>query len=221
MALVLCENYSPQIKFGVWKIVEDEAFYASRLIFSKWEKNYIDSITHADRRLHWLASRYLLKELLNTNNFVELLFDTHGKPFIKNLNYKVSITHCTEYAAVIVSEIHDVGIDIEDAVRNIENIKFKFLSQTEISQLQPPHIKKQLLVYWSAKEVMYKIYGKRKLEFKEDLFVKPFNMQKRGDITGILMKNGNVVNFNMHYFREDAYSFVIGTDAEIKIFSEG
>lgn len=204
------ENLHDTAEFGIWKIEEDADFYLAGLLLSTWEQEYINAIKNPHRKLQWLASRYLLKQMIGTNEFVELLSDEHGKPYIANMQYNVSISHTENYAGVIVSKDHVVGIDVEEPQRNVQHLKNKFLSATELEQLQTENYNTQLLIYWSAKEVMYKIYGKRKLEFKDDMFVRPFLLNKRGSIHGVLMKNGSTVLYDLHYICAENFTVVAG-----------
>ncbi|MFN7014668.1 MAG: 4'-phosphopantetheinyl transferase family protein, partial [Bacteroidia bacterium] len=194
-------------------------YFLPQLKFGSWEKQYFAGIKSPKRRLSWLASRYLLKQVLGTDQFVELLFDAYGKPYLGNYNMKISLSHTDNYAAAIVSAHHDVGIDVEESLRDIRVIRNKFLSETEIKQLSSPESNTELMLYWSAKEVIYKIYGKRKLEFKEDMFIKPFTMGHTGSMKGLLLKNGAVSQYHLHYLVKPAFLLVFGTDTEVDIIS--
>lgn len=217
MALILRESLLDYAEYAVWKIEEEPQFYRSKLILSDWETNYLAAISHPKRQLTWLASRYLLKYLMNTEDFVELLFDEHGKPFVSNFDLHVSLSHSFTYAAAIISKDYRVGIDIEEPNRKIDIIKHKFLSPVELNHIGNQEEMKKLLIYWSSKEVMYKIYGKRKLEFKDDMYVKPFLLKERGDIDGILMKGGTVAEYHMHYSLKQDFTLVVGVEKEVVV----
>jgi len=219
MALVLKENLLNYARYAVWKIEEEPDFYRTGLILSEWETNYLNNITHPKRQLTWLASRYLLKLLMDTDVFVELLFDEHGKPFLANFDLHVSLSHSSGYAAAIISNNYEVGIDVEEPHRKIEIIKTKFLSGIELKNIGDENLRENLLIYWSAKEVMYKIYGKRKLEFKDDMYIKPFLLKQRGDIDGMLMKNGSVADYHLHYLLNKDFTLVVGAEKEVSIIN--
>ncbi len=217
MALIFREQYQQLAEYAVWKIEEEPEFYRAGLILSDWEQSYLDGISHPKRKLTWLASRYLLKLLLNTTEFVELVFDEHGKPYVANDFIQVSISHCDTYAAAMVSRAGGVGIDIELTTRDISAIRHKFLSPSELDQLRGDNAGQQLMVYWGAKEVIYKIYGKRKLEFRDDMYIKPFILAPRGDIYGVLMKNGVVADYLLHYTFTEAFILVVGVEKEMRL----
>jgi 4'-phosphopantetheinyl transferase len=219
MALVLRENLLNYAQYAVWKIEEEPEFYRAGLILSEWETAYLNNITHPKRQLTWLASRYLLKQLMDTDVFVELLFDEHGKPFVSNFDIFVSLSHSNGHAAAIISKDYEVGIDVEEPHRNIEIIKNKFLSAAELHNIGKNNLRENLLIYWSAKEVIYKIYGKRKLEFKDDMYIKPFLLKARGDIDGMLMKNGVVADYHLHYMLNSEFTLVVGAEKEVSIIN--
>ncbi|MBC8047899.1 MAG: 4'-phosphopantetheinyl transferase superfamily protein [Fimbriimonadaceae bacterium] len=216
MALVLHEKLLTHSEFAVWRIEEDDSFYLKKLILSYSEREFINAIKHPAQKTRWLASRYLLKYLMQTDVFVELLADDQGKPFIRNFDLHISISHSNNYVAVFISNTHTVGIDVEESSRNIMALKNKFLSQTELQQLSESVLQKQLIVYWAAKEVIYKIYGKRKLEFKDDMYIKPFSLHGKGTIDGVLMKHGAVLSYNLNYYQNDDFTLVTGTDSGIE-----
>lgn len=206
--------------YAVWHITEPEDYFIPKLQFGDWEKKYFESIRSPKRRLAWLASRHLLKLVLGTDAFVELLFDDQGKPYLGNYDVKISLSHTDNYAAVIVSKDHEVGIDIEDPSRDISILRNKFLSPEENNQLIHSDLKLELMLYWSAKEVVYKIYGKRKLEFKDDMFIKPFIISNSGFMKGLLLKHGRVTQYNLYYMVKPNFCVVVGTNTDIEILGE-
>jgi len=217
MALVCREHYLQFAEYAVWKIEESPEFYLSGLVLSHWETGYLNNIAHPQRKLTWLASRYVLKLLFNTDTFIELLFDEHGKPFVANADVQVSISHCDKYAAAMVGKQGAVGIDVETTDRDISRISRKFLSDSELKAAGEESKAKKLMIYWGAKEVIYKIYGKRKLEFRDDMYIKPFILSPRGDLYGMLMKQGYLAEYLLHYTCSDEYLLVVGVEKEVNL----
>src|SRR5690606_10777059 len=99
--------------------------------------------------------------------------DDCGKPHLLNCKYHMSMSHSNGFAAVILNKNESVGIDIEQVHEKIRRIEKKFLSDEE--KLAASDNLEMLCMYWSAKEVLYKIYGRKKLELKKDLFIHPFS----------------------------------------------
>ncbi|MDQ6844770.1 MAG: 4-phosphopantetheinyl transferase, partial [Bacteroidota bacterium] len=80
-------------------------------------------ITHWHKRLQHLAGRYLLQELYPDFPYHLIEIADTKKPFLTGEKYHFSISHCGDYAAVIVSKEMRVGIDIELIRQKIELIK--------------------------------------------------------------------------------------------------
>ncbi len=58
--------------------------------------------------------------------------DDHGKPYLVNFDYEISLSHSYDYAAVMISKDKKVGVDIELMKEKIDLIKHKFLSVEEL-----------------------------------------------------------------------------------------
>ena len=128
---------------------------------------------HPKRQREWLASRILVYELLQqfTPQPLPLQRDQNGKPYFDAPDLHVSITHSPHLAAVVLSDRYEVGIDIELVSPKALRVADKFLTEEE---KQYTGGDEQLTcLYWSAKETLYKMYSRRQLVFKENLFVSP------------------------------------------------
>ena len=209
MPLIYSDQPEENQTIGIWKIEEPPDFFLEKLIFSDWETSYFRRIKHPNRQASWLSSRYLIKILLETDVFVELLFDTNGKPILNHQGWRLSISHTHEYAAVYLAKDREVGLDIESSTRSVAPISHKFLSQEEWKMLDNDQLDTHLLLHWGAKETMYKIYGRKLLDFREHMFVEPFKPQKSGVIHGYINKHQKI-NCTMNYKVQDGYSLVTG-----------
>lgn len=192
-------------KLGLWKIEEDADFYLSNLQLSEEEKKIVEQLKSPKRYLHWLASRVLIRSLLNTKEFIEMDFDEHGKPILKNFDYHISISHSSDYAGVIISKDHLVGLDIEEIDNKIDKIAYKFLSEKELSTLNGHDRIQTLHVYWGAKEAIYKTYGKGGISFKDNILIQPFQVNDKGDIKGKIIKDNVVDDFKVSYEKLNGY----------------
>ena len=175
MPLVYQQNINSNTRLGVWHITETENFFLQKIMLQK-------EITHPHKRLQHLAGRLMLKELF-TDFPLELIkiADTR-KPFLANESYHFSISHCGNYAAVIVSTANRVGIDIEIPQEKIERVMHKFLNEVEKQQLlKLPGLNKQecLTVGWSIKETLFKWYGAGELDFKKNMAINSFEKKSQ------------------------------------------
>jgi phosphopantetheinyl transferase len=203
MPIFFQQDIDGDTKLAIWKIEEEEKFFLRKVPLQR-------EITHPHKRLQHLAGRYLLK-LLFPDFPTELIriADTR-KPFLEDEAYHFSISHCGDYAAVIVSRKERVGLDIEIVSDKPARIQHKFLSEAErlivnrewsivnakptndrISSQdcenttpnhKPPAVAEGLpqarqtpnhllTLLWSAKEAMFKWWGKGKVDFSEMLHV--------------------------------------------------
>lgn len=132
---------------------------------------------HSVRRdqKHWLASRVLMRYLF-TGHRIEVIKDAFNKPSLKvdDEPYHISITHSFQYAAVIASRTRTVAIDMEKLDERIGRVQHKFMREDELSYLGEQDRVTMLTTIWSAKETLYKYYGKKEVDFKQHLYVAPF-----------------------------------------------
>jgi len=119
MPLVYQQNINENTKIGVWHIQETEDFFLEKVT-----EQY--KISHSQKRIQHLAGRYLLQEMEAGLSLKNILLTATGKPILPDESYFFSISHCADYAAVIISTKSNVGIDIQHVVSKIENIKQKY-----------------------------------------------------------------------------------------------
>ncbi len=165
MPLVYQQNINAVTKMGVWHITETEDFFLQQVPLQK-------EITHWRKRLQHLAGRYLLKELYPDFPLALIKIADTRKPFLEDEAYHFSISHCEDYAAVIVSKEYRVGVDVELVNDKIEKIIHKFLSRQEKTLLHPNNINTAATLLWSVKESVYKWKGSGGVDF-----IKHINIQ--------------------------------------------
>ena len=166
MPLVYQQNINETVKIGVWHITETEDFFSSFLLPQK-------EISHPHKLLQHLAGRYLLKKISPNFPLNLIKVNSAGKPYLENENCHFSISHSGDYAAVIISETTNVGIDIEKPDEKIENIKNKFSTIQELKLFAANSIDviDSLTMIWSIKEALYKWYGTGMIDFKKHLCI--------------------------------------------------
>lgn len=158
----------------------------------------------AKRELEKNATAFLLGKLFN--KAVELSYNTEGKPELKEEACHISISHSHDKLVIICNKECATGVDIELIRDKVLKIKDKFLSVAELAEAKD-NIEK-LIVYWAAKETLYKIYGLKEIEFAKHLFVHPFDLNKEGKILGEINLDSFRKKFNLHYEKLDDYMLV-------------
>lgn len=112
---------------------------------------------------------------------LEITKDEFGKPIVSNANFNLSLSHSKQWAAAAVSKEIMLGIDIETIENRIERVAHKFLKKEELEAIKKDRVE-TLILYWSAKESLYKLYSKKQLDFAEQLLIEPFTLQNKGSL---------------------------------------
>lgn len=206
MPVVFNKNIDENTILAVWKIEETEEQLLSGLQLKQHELDFISSLNNGKRLLHWLSTRVLLRTMLNTSEYIDCQMDEHGKPFLPNLDYHISLSHSYDYAAVIIGKNRKVGVDIELIKHKIKSIRHKFLSDIELSQKQIGDNINGLYVCWCAKEAIYKWNGRKGLEFKQDMHIKPFKLKSEGSLSALVDLPEGTRELSVNYFKtSDGY----------------
>ena len=175
MPLVYQQNINDTTKLGVWHITEPEEFFLQKVTLQQ-------EITHPNKRRQHLAGRFLLQQLFPDFPYELIRIADTRKPFLENEAYHFSISHCGEYAAVVVSPNYRVGVDIEKISYRVEKIKHKFLSDQEQQLLKEVPLlpystlsEKLLTAAWSIKEALFKWQGSQEVDFIKHLPIIQFD----------------------------------------------
>lgn len=141
---------------------------------------------HPHKRIEYLASRILMKKLCAYMNvaYGGIRKDEHGKPHLLSESGFISISHSYPYIVCMLDRQKHCGIDIEIPRPQLLRIKHKFLDEQE--QKQVGEDLELLCQYWSAKEALYKIHGRKSLVFSENILVE---QKTSNSFTGIIKKN--------------------------------
>lgn len=201
MPIVFNRKIDDQTILAVWKIEETEEELIASLQLKQHELDVIASLSNGKRALHWLGTRVLLRTMLNTADYIDCRMDEHGKPYLVNSDTHISLSHSYDYAAVIVGKDRKVGVDIELIKHKIKSIKHKFLSDVELAQKQIGDNTDGLYVSWCAKEAIYKWHGKKGLEFKRHIHIKPFKLKKEGSLQALVDLPEGTQELTVSYFK--------------------
>ena len=181
-------------------------------------------ITHPHKRVQHLAGRYLLQILEPDFPFHLIEIAESKKPLLSNGKLHFSISHCGEFAAAIVSERNCVGIDVELVSPKIELVKARFLSLPELNLAAINSIgllalndESQILyklhtLFWSAKESIFKWYGKGHLSFKNNMSLNQLFFEKdHGFIKANFIKDEKVdLKIEFRFFGNLCLAWVVG-----------
>lgn len=195
MPLLFEKQISAAKKLAVWDINEPLSFFLDKYPIQEFESKI------KKRHLEQACAKFLVNELLGFEKPVQLLKDEFGKPHIENSSIAISFSHCKNFLACSIDlDGNSVGVDIETLRPNISVLAKKFLSNFDSSPLEEDE-NAQLI--WGAKEVLYKIYGRKSLDFKRDLEI---NFTDK--LIGKIKKDNELMLFNLDFTIIDCHFLV-------------
>jgi 4'-phosphopantetheinyl transferase len=205
MAIAYRKQVDADTEFALWRIEEEADTLHKQLQLNEQEKAYVEQLANGKRHLHWLATRVLLRTMLDTSEYIDCKIDSHGKPYLVDLPYHISLSHSFDYAAVMISKSRPVGIDIEQIKQKVERIAPKFLTPAERATISIDNKIEHLYVCWCAKEAVYKCYGQKEVSFLDNIALLPFNFANEGSLEVNLHKGEINQDYKVEYLQYEDY----------------
>ena len=155
---------------------------------------------HPTRRAETLAARRALLALRPDAAGERLRKDGYGKPHLPDGDH-LSLTHSHGHAAALVAP-HACGVDLQLRVAKIARLRSKFERPDERAFVAAASDEVGALhVLWGAKESLYKLWGRRAVDWHADLVVAPFAYRARGGgFAAEVRKGGRVISAAMRYW---------------------
>jgi 4'-phosphopantetheinyl transferase len=194
------------VAWGWWHITEREEELSHEV--NDFEP-ISDSITNPKKRLEFQAVRVLLKHLLHQWHlpFFGTWKNEFGKPFLNGHDVHISLSHSYPYVAAIIHKHRFVGIDLEQPKPKLLNVARRIMHESELKDAGEDMIKH--CIYWSAKETLIKVHGKKDLTFAENLIIDPFSREKSGNLIGRIVANGTEEKVPLEYHVCDNFVVVL------------
>lgn len=124
------------------------------------------------RRREHLAWRRVVRSELGRGVVID--YNEVGAPVVDTPNTHISVAHCAQSVAVAIAN-EPVGVDIEALDRNYERVKSRFMSPAEEALSAR---EEWPAMVWTAKEAIYKLYGKREVDLTEDIRITAFDAER-------------------------------------------
>jgi phosphopantetheinyl transferase len=193
MPIFYQQDIDTYTRLAIWKLEEAEDFFLKAVPLQR-------EITHPHKRLQHLAGRWLLKYLFPEFPLELIRIADTRKPFLENEIYHFSISHCGDYAAVIVSEKCRVGVDIEIPTQKVERIKHKFLHREELELLKHKGMESivPLTLMWSCKEAVFKWWSYGNVDFSDQIRLLPSDLKVKGSINACFIEKESY-DLSLHY----------------------
>ena len=210
MGLIVNSEVENGCRIGLWKITEDYETLLQMTYLNDEDIRRMNTFKNLNRKIESLSVRALLQQMTCREARIVYHKRSH-KPYMEDGSYNISISHSHKHTSVLLGKDKLVGVDLEYMSHNIERIAHKFISKSDVITSNPLLRRGHLYVHWCAKEALYKICDKADINFQEDLFIKPFDVEKEGYITGVVHNNFRNEEYRMHYRFDNNYVWVYCT----------
>lgn len=196
MAIVY-SSYSPfDTLCSVWKCDQPDDYYLDRLKLFDEEMAEMQGLK-SKKKSEWLASRYLLSKISESNGVFPCIKDEYGKPHLSGSHWMISLSHTGGFVAAVRS-FKPCGVDIQVITQKIERIAPRFISPIEKAMILPGKALQYHHCLWSAKEAIYKAYGRKSLDFIGHIKIAPFIFRETGCwLTGSVQKEEICKNYTL------------------------
>ncbi len=158
----------------------------------------------AKRELEKKATVFLLQKLFHKT--VELSYNADGKPELPQENCHISISHSHDKLVIICNKLVPTGIDIELIRDKVLKIQDKFLSDLEIRDAK--NNVEKLILYWGAKETLFKLYSLKEIVFADHLFIHDFELKSEGLLMAEIRLGTFHKKLSLHYEKLEDYMLV-------------
>jgi phosphopantetheinyl transferase len=181
----------PDATVAVWKTEETADFFLSSFHAETLSLFQLNNISNASKQLELLSSRYLLQTLIGAEQMLQFRKAESGMPYLENSQRHISLSHTKEHSAVMICDAGVCGIDIETVHPRVQKVAHKFMNDSEKGLLKSDDDFETMMLLWSAKETIYKLYGNKKVDFKEHLLLSDLNFTtpQTGTLKGTLRKD--------------------------------
>lgn len=199
MALLFINEIDKDVRLGVWEMEENLNYekFASLPFYDRL-------MSLSENRRKETASVYSLLFAMTGNKNLVIGHEPSGKPYVEG--YKIGISHTKGFVSVILSMSCDVAVDIEYINTRVLRIADRFLREDEKpNAFQFSKEKKEkgdkdvvhdvipTLLFWCAKETMYKLYSDERLTFQN---IKIMDAEQGGALCGNNLITGESVRID-------------------------
>lgn len=198
MAFLFINEIDKDVRLGVWEMEENLNYekFASLPFYDRL-------MSLSDGRRKETASVYSLLFAMTGNRNLVIGHEPSGKPYVEG--YKIGISHTKGFVSVILSTSCDVAVDIEYINTRVLRIADRFLREDEKPNALFSKEKKEkgdkdvvpdvipTLLFWCAKETIYKLYSDERLTFQN---IKIMDAEQGGALCGNNLITGESVRID-------------------------
>ncbi len=161
MPLLFSKPINASSAYAVWNIQETNHVLESII------KEDVPDLHHSSKKAEWMVGRILIRILCVQFGikYEGIGIEPTGKPYLNNRQAEISITHSFPMAAAMIHLKSPCGIDMERPRHKLIQVRDKFINGAETTYAD--NLEK-LCAIWCAKEVLFKIYSRNRLNLKDD-----------------------------------------------------
>lgn len=208
MLIFECGGLQGDFYLQVHKFVANFREPAEKFLSSE-ELSHLAEMSNDKRRMEFLQSRFVLKNLLAKNlgispEKIQFTKVGEGKPVLTvgaaDLDFNLS--HSGDCFAIAISRVGQVGVDIEQIrpPQHLAKIAGRFFSPAEIKiieQMDDPSKKSEVFArFWSAKEALVKTVGGGVFKNVHEVIVDEVTWK----IKSLPPEFGNLKNWQLAFF---------------------
>lgn len=189
----------------LWDITESEDMLQATYRPKAHELEELREISLPIKKQEWLSSRLCVSELCQHMHlpYNGIIKDIYGKPHLQGNDAQLSLSHCFPVAGAIINKEQATGIDIELPQQKMLKVGDRYCNEKEWKFAKKDV--DMLTIIWAAKETLYKIHGKKKLIFKENLGIEPFKLNDEGNLKACIHLNQGSEVFDLRFFHWKDY----------------
>jgi phosphopantetheinyl transferase len=205
MPIIHLEHTHKDLSWCIWKIEESVDTLLQTAHLSDQEFIEFQRYHHIKRKEEWLGARNAISSLLRQKgyDYSGIEKDEYDKPWVHKGSCHISLAHSYPLAVAMVHENQPCGIDIEKIKPSLTRVSSRFLNEHEISSINQNV--EGLCIAWTAKESLYKLYGKIPLSFKNQMFLHPFPVNHEGEVRATVSFGGIQKEHRLIYRRIEDY----------------
>ncbi|MBN2805070.1 MAG: 4'-phosphopantetheinyl transferase superfamily protein [Prolixibacteraceae bacterium] len=201
---IVLNKYENSYRLALWSLSEPLEFFEQNARMTAADLSVYQNIGSSSRKKEWLAVRVLLNEVLGF--WPQINYSETGKPLLRNHTRHLSISHSRSMVGILLCTNPYAGIDIEKTDRNIEKVSARFLSESELEQMKKQPGDFSRVLYWCAKEAIYKAVSESNVLFSKQIFIREVN--SNGTIAASFTSKIETLDFQLNYMVYDEHMVV-------------
>jgi 4'-phosphopantetheinyl transferase EntD len=209
MPQIFSTSLDPSGNLLLWKAGEESDWFKEQLDLAPDLWVEYESLVNETIRHRWLASRYAVQQVSQLSP-LDVIKDLSGRPYLGVEKMPLSISHCEGFVAAIHTDV-SVGIDVESISSRVQKIKNYFMRDEELDLLGVEN--ERLILAWSAKESIYKLFGEKHLGYKSQLWIRTIDFMDKAMEIKINTQDHNLTQ--PVFFRQDSEKVLTWTVGEV------